>query len=170
MRFGAIGRTSPSLNDTEGASNVIGSCGQKPAIASRKSARSATLRAMGPCTASGLHRLPTVPRVTLPGDGRSPTIEQWLPGPRSEPPWSLPCASQTSPVASDTAPPPVEPPQVSEVFQGLRVRPNTSLNVLPPAPNSGVLDLPITTPPLRSIRSTSGCDFAGTWLAKIGEP
>jgi hypothetical protein len=38
----------------------------------------------------------------------------------------------------------------------------TSLKVLPPAPNSGVFDLPITMPPLRSIRSTSGCDFAGT--------
>jgi hypothetical protein len=55
--------------------------------------------------------LPTLPRVTRPGDGRSPTTEQWLPGPRSEPPWSLPCASQTSPVATDTAPPPVEPPE-----------------------------------------------------------
>src|SRR5215467_11037732 len=99
-----------------------------------------------------------------------PTTEQWLPGPRSEPPWSVPCASQTSPVATDTEPPPVEPPQVSEVFQGLRVRPNTSLKVLPPAPNSGVFDLPMTMPPLRSMRSTTGCDLAGTWLAKIGEP
>ena len=93
-----------------------------------------------------------------------------MPGRRSEPPWSEPCASQTSPVATDTEPPPVEPPQVSEVFQGLRVRPNTSLKVLPPAPNSGVFDLPMTMPPLRSMRSTSGCDLAGTWLAKIGEP
>ena len=74
----------------------------------------------------------------------------------------MPCASQTSPVASETDPPPVEPPQVSEVFQGLRVLPNTSLKVLPPAPNSGVLDLPITMPPLRSMRSTTGCDLAGT--------
>ena len=93
-----------------------------------------------------------------------------MPGRRSEPPWSEPCASQTSPVATDTEPPPVEPPQVSEVFQGLRVRPNTSLKVLPPAPNSGVLDLAITMPPLRSMRSTTGCDFAGTWSANRGEP
>src|SRR4051812_29819476 len=99
-----------------------------------------------------------------------PTVEQYVPGRRSEPPWSVPCASQTSPVATDTEPPPVEPPQVSEVFHGLRVRPNTSLKVLPRAPNSGVLDLPITTPPLRSMRSTSGWDLAGTWSAKIGEP
>jgi hypothetical protein len=56
------------------------------------------------------------------------------------------------------------------VFQGLRVRPKTSLKVEPPAPNSGVLDLPMTMPPRASMRSTSGCDFCGTWLAKIGEP
>ncbi len=93
-----------------------------------------------------------------------------MPGLRSEPPWSEPCASQTSPVASATAPPPVDPPQVSDVFHGLRVLPNTSLKVLPPAPNSGVFDLAMTMPPLRSMRSTSGCDFAGTWSAKSGEP
>src|SRR3954469_5225054 len=156
-----MGRAKPSLKETADASNVIGSCGQDPAIVSRNSARSATLRAIGPCTESGLQRLPTVPRVTRPADGRRPTTEQWLPGPRSEPPWSVPCASQTLPVATDTAPPPVEPPEVSEVFQGLRVLPKTSLKVLPPAPNSGVFDLPITMPPLRSMRSTSGCDFVG---------
>src|SRR5881398_2494906 len=170
MRLGGTGRARPSLNETAGASKVRGSSGQNPDIASRNSAKSATLRAIGPCTESWLQRLRTVPRVTRPGDGRRPTTEQWLPGPRSEPPWSVPCASHTSPVATDTAPPPVEPPEVSEVFQGLRVRPNTSLKVLPPAPNSGVLDLPITMPPLRSMRSTTGCDLAGTWSAKIGEP
>src|SRR3954452_12707755 len=170
MRLEATGLATPSLKETAGASKVKGSSGQKPAIVSRNSARSATLRAIGPCTESWLQRLLTVPRVTRPGEGRRPTTEQWLPGPLSEPPWSVPCASQTSPVATDTAPPPVEPPELSEVFQGLRVRPKTSLNVLPPAPNSGVFDLPITMPPLRSIRSTSGCDFAGTWSANSGDP
>src|ERR1051326_9390333 len=81
-----------------------------------------------------------------------------------------PWGSQTSPAASAAAPPPVEPPDVSAVFHGLRVRPNTSLKVLPPAPNSGVFDLPITMPPLRSMRSTSGWDLAGTWSANSGEP
>ena len=85
-----------------------------------------------------------------------------MPGRRSDPPWSEPCASQTSPVATETEPPPVEPPQVSAVFHGLRVRPKTSLKVLPPAPNSGVFDLPMTMPPSASMRSTSGCDFVGT--------
>src|SRR4051812_29216149 len=116
---------------------------------------------MGPCMERGLQRLFTVPRVTRPGDGRSPTTEQWLPGPRSEPPWSVPCAKKASPVATDTAPPPVEPPEVSDVFQGLRVRPNTSLKVLPPAPNSGVFVFPITTPPLRSMPRPRGGEFGG---------
>ena len=43
--------------------------------------------------------------------------------------------------------PPLDPPQVSAVFQGLRVAPNNALNVLPPAPNSGVLVLPTTIAP-----------------------
>ena len=58
------------------------------------------------------------------------------------------------PVASATAAPPLEPPQVSAVFHGLRVTPKTVLNVLPPAPNSGVLVLPTTIAPARLSRST----------------
>ena len=73
-------------------------------------------------------------------------------------------------LALNEAPPPVEPPQVSDVFHGLCVRPNTSAKVDPPAPNSGVFDLPTTSPPLRSIRSTRGSDFSGTWSANSGEP
>ena len=73
--------------------------------------------------------------------GRKPTIEQKLAGLRSEPPRSDPVASHAIPVASATAEPPDEPAAESAVFQGLRVNPKTSLNVLAPAPNSGVLDL-----------------------------
>ena len=83
-------------------------------------------------------------------------------GRRRLPAWSVPCASHTSPAASAAAPPPVEPPEVSAVFHGLRVRPNTSLKVEPPAPNSGVFDLAMTMPPLRSMRSTTGCEVFGT--------
>ena len=57
------------------------------------------------------------------------------------PPMSEPCASQAMPVASATAAPPEEPAAERDVFQGFRVVPNTSLKVLAPAPNSGVLDL-----------------------------
>ena len=54
---------------------------------------------------------------------------------------SEPCASHAMPVASATAAPPEEPAAERDVFQGLRVAPNTSLKVLAPAPNSGVFDI-----------------------------
>ena len=74
------------------------------------------------------------------------------------------------PVASATAEPPDEPPQVSAVFHGLRVLPNTSLKVLAPAPNSGVFDLANGMAPLRSSVSTETSFRSGTKSAKIGEP
>ena len=74
------------------------------------------------------------------------------------------------PVASATAPPPVEPPQVSAGFQGLRVAPKTALKVLAPAPYSGVLVLPITIAPAAFSRSTTSPSSSGTWCSKIFEP
>ena len=44
-------------------------------MVSRNSARSATLRAIGPCTDIGENKLLLVPRVTRPGEGRMPTTE-----------------------------------------------------------------------------------------------
>ena len=78
---------------------------------------------------------------------RKPTTPQKAAGVRSEPPRSEPWASGPMPVASATAAPPLEPPQVSAGFHGLRVAPNTALKVLPPAPNSGVFVLPTTMAP-----------------------
>ena len=72
--------------------------------------------------------------------GRMPTMPQKLAGLRSDPPKSLPCASHAMPVASATAAPPDEPAADRASRHGLRVAPNTSLNVLAPAPNSGVFD------------------------------
>jgi len=69
-----------------------------------------------------------------------PTTPQKLAGLRSEPPMSVPCATHAVPVATATAAPPEEPAAERAVFHGLRVAPNTSLKVLAPAPNSGVLD------------------------------
>ena len=73
--------------------------------------------------------------------GLNPTTPQKLAGFRSDPPRSEPLAIHAMPVASATADPPDEPAQDSAVFHGFRVTPNTSLNVLAPAPNSGVFDL-----------------------------
>jgi len=66
------------------------------------------------------------------------------------------------PVASATAAPPLEPPQVRAGFQGFRVAPNTALKVLAPAPNSGVLVLPTTMAPAALSRSTTRASVSGT--------
>src|SRR5689334_19308957 len=111
------------------------------------SAVSATVRAIGPLTLHGSHASGAGWTGTSPGEVRKPTTPQNAAGRRSEPPRSVPWASGPSPVARATAPPPVEPPGVRAGFHGLRVTPNTALNVLAPAPNSGVLVLPITMAP-----------------------
>src|SRR5215831_7443707 len=110
-------------------------------MASRNRARSSTLRAIGPCTLVELSTVNFAVCATRPMLGRMPTMPQKLAGLRNEPPRSEPCASQAVPVASATAAPPEEPAADFEMSQGLRVAPNTSLKVLAPAPNSGVLDL-----------------------------
>ena len=117
-----------------------GSRGSGPAIALRKSATSATERAIGPDTESGDQDPDSL--GTRPGDGRKPTTLQNAAGFRSEPPVSLPSAIGTMPHASATAAPPLLPPQVLSRSYGLRVAPKTALNVCEPAPNSGVLVLP----------------------------
>ena len=65
------------------------------------------------------------------------------------------------PDASAAAPPPVDPPALFEGSHGLRVRPNTSLNVLPPAANSGQFVLPMITAPASRRRRTTSASFGG---------
>src|SRR5918912_1075821 len=97
-----------------------------PAITLRKSATSATVRAIGPDTESGDHDPDSL--GTRPGDGRKPTTLQNAAGLRSEPPVSLPSAIGTIPQASAAAAPPLLPPHVLVGSYGLRVAPNTVLN------------------------------------------
>src|SRR3972149_10382132 len=127
------------------------------------SAVSATVRAIGPWTLHGSHASVVGQTGTRPGEVRKPTTPQKAAGIRSEPPRSGPWARGPRPVARATAPPPVEPPHVSAGFQGLRVGPNTALNVLAPAPNSGVLGLPSTIAPAARGRSTISPSSSGTW-------
>src|SRR5206468_1979289 len=82
-----------------------------------------------------------------PLDGRSPTTPQNDAGIRSDPPKSVPSASAIMPVTSPAAPPPVEPPALRAGSHGLRVWPNTSLKVFPPAANSGQFVFPRITAP-----------------------
>ena len=107
---------------------------------------------------------------TRPGEGRSPTTLQKLAGLRSEPPMSEPSASGSIPHASATAAPPLLPPHVFVRSYGFSVAPNTALNVCDPAPNSGVLVLPMVIAPAWRMRSTSSESSDGTKSLKIGEP
>ena len=74
------------------------------------------------------------------------------------------------PVATATAEPPDEPAGLSSGFHGLRVAPNSSLTVLAPVANSGVLVLARTIAPAALRRRTTSASSAGTWSLKSGEP
>src|SRR5262249_38246557 len=123
---------------------------------------SSTVRAIGPSTGSVFQPSVVGCEGTRPGEGRNPTTLQKLAGFRSDPPRSLPSASGTIPHASATAAPPLLPPQVFVRSNGVRVTPNTALNVCEPAPNSGVLVLPMTIAPADFRRSTNRVSSAGT--------
>src|SRR3954466_15665803 len=137
MRFGLLPERAADRNEFGNNGSDSGSAGCSPLIASSSKARSSTLRAIGPCTPRVRSILATGVWATRPILGRMPTTPQKLAGLRSDPPISVPCASQAIPVASATAAPPEEPAAESEVFHGFRVAPKTSLKVLAPAPNSG---------------------------------
>src|SRR5258705_9622093 len=141
MRFGFWPDRADDRNEVASFGNDSGSAGCSPHMASSSSARSSTLRAIGPWTLSVRSTLNFGVCATRPMLGRRPTTPQKLAGLRSEPPMSEPCASHAMPVASATAAPPEEPAAERDVSHGLSVAPNTSLKVLAPAPNSGVLDL-----------------------------
>src|ERR1700722_7290044 len=99
-----------------------------------------------------------------------PTMPQKDAGIRIEQPKSVPCANGTMPVATATADPPEDPAGLSSGFQGLRVTPNTSLKVLAPAANSGVLVLPSTIAPAASSRRTPSASGVGILSLNGGEP
>src|ERR1700720_3500264 len=99
-----------------------------------------------------------------------PTMPQKAAGMRIEQPKSVPWASGTMPVATATADPPEEPAGLNSGFQGLRVTPNTSLKVLAPAANSGVLVLPSTMAPADFNRRTTSASSVGTLSLNSGEP
>src|SRR5713226_4927229 len=141
MRFGRLPERAADRNDVGSEGSESGSAGCSPLMASSSSARSSTLRAIGPCTVRLRSILATGVCATRPILGRIPTTPQKLAGLRSEQPMSVPWASHAAPVASATAAPPEEPAADRDRSQGLSVAPNTSLKVLAPAPNSGVFDL-----------------------------
>src|SRR5205807_8811368 len=120
-----------------------------------------------PCTCPGSHASGIGQFGVSPGVGLMPTMPQNDAGIRIEQPKSVPCANGAIPVATATADPPEEPAGLNAGFQGLRVTPNTSLKVLAPAPNSGVLVLPSTMAPAAFSRATTSASSSGTWCSKI---
>ena len=95
-----------------GDSSAIGERSSGPDNTDIMSARSFTLRAMGPATLMVYQPNCSGHVGTRPTDGRMPTKLQKLAGLRSDPPKSVPSARATIPVAKATAPPPDDPPQV----------------------------------------------------------
>ena len=77
-----------------------------------------------------------------------------------EPPPSPPVASGTTPAATSAAEPPLEPPGVRDVSQGLRVMPVSGPWVMPFQPNSGVVVLQKNTAPASRRRATPGVSSA----------
>ena len=123
---------------------------------------SSTVRAMGPSVESVSQAFSAGHAGTRPGVGRKPTTLQKLPGLRRLAARSLPSAKGSMPQATATAAPPEEPPQVFARSDGLRVAPNTALQVWLPAPNSGVLVLPRVMAPAAVSRSTRRWFSVGT--------
>src|SRR5688572_17253985 len=87
-----------------------GSRGSAPAMALKRNAVSATVRAIGPLTENPRRGKGLGDDGTSPTVGRNPTTLLKLPGFLSEPPRSLPSAMGNIPVASATPAPPLEPP------------------------------------------------------------
>src|ERR1700677_627397 len=141
MRLGLLPERAADRNDVGSTGSDNGSAGCSPLIASSSSARSSTLRAIGPWTVRLRSIFAAGLCATRPMLGRMPTTPQKLAGLRSEPPMSEPWTSHAIPEARAAAAPPEEPAADSDRSQGVRLAPNTSLKVLAPAPNSGVFDL-----------------------------
>src|ERR1700730_10654791 len=154
----------------QGGATEIGDILLKPTRASSIKAASSALRASGPCTWPGSQASGIGVFGVSPGVGRMPTMPLNDAGIRIEQPKSVPCASGTMPVATATADPPDEPSGLNAGSQGLRVTPNTSLKVLAPVANSGVLVLPSTIAPAAFRRRTTSASSVGTLSLNSGEP
>src|SRR5689334_13863553 len=89
---------------------------------------------------------------------------------RIEPPPSFACAIGTNPAATAAAEPPLDPPVVRVVSQGLRDAPNSDGSVVGRMPYSGVLVLPTTTRPARLWRAVSSESIGGTKSLRNCDP
>ena len=81
---------------------------------------------------------------------------------RIEPPASLPCAIGTIRAATAAPAPPLEPPGVRPVSQGLCVGPKRSGSVMAPSASSGAFVLPTVSSPARLNRRISSLSSVDT--------
>src|ERR1700759_5173735 len=72
--------------------------------------------------------------------------------------------------AAATADPPLEPPAVTDAFQGLGVAPNSAFCVTGIQPSGGEVVLPMRMGPVRNSGSTTAAFSFGTTSAKSGLP
>src|SRR5579862_4721357 len=131
-------------------------------MTSRRAAASRTVRAIGPFVPRPSEPDPHGAGDTRPRAGLIPTSPQQEAGMRIEPPPSLACAIGQRAAAVAAAAPPLDPPAVRDVSQGLRHAPFSSDSVIPIVPNSGVFVLPRTTKPASRMRRTVAVSNAGT--------
>src|SRR5665647_2355303 len=91
---------------------------------------------------------------------------------RIEPPPSVAVAIGTKPAASADADPPLEPPGLRAVFQGLRVTPYSKFAVYPSVANSDKLVFPMMIAPAARKRAGTrpSCTASGLSLIHISEP
>ena len=127
---------------------------------------SSTVRAIGPWC----HSVPAGEcgwTGTAPNVGLWPNRPQNPAGMRIEPPPSVARCSVPMPRAAAAAAPPLEPPGVRAVSQGLTVVPVRGLSVTPFQPNSGVVVLPMSTAPASRRRATGGPSTSQAWSASM---
>ena len=151
-----------------GAGTVHGSRQVGPAIASKASRRSATLRASGPLTC-----VSCMPIVAMsvgstvvacgmrPNVGFSAVTPQHCAGWRSDPRPSLPRPNGLIPLAIAAASPALEAPGVRDRFHGFTVAPHSSLSQCQRMPPLGRFVRPIGMPPAAFRRSTTGASRRG---------
>jgi hypothetical protein len=133
----------------------------RPAVAVKNRAVSATVRANGPRWVNS-SATPSGTRGIRPNVDFRPTTPQKLAGMRIDPPSSVPTAKGPIPAATAAPAPPLEPPQVWAVDQGLRVTPKSGLSVKPLWANSGVVVLPSRIAPAALRRATITASSVGT--------
>ncbi len=143
-----------------GASITEGSRPSAPRIASKTSAQSSALRAIGPSLSSDQHRAMAPAPHTRPKVGRRPVTPQRIDGETIEPQVSEPMAKGSSPAATAEAGPAEEPLLPCSRSQGLRVWPPNHWSPMARAPR---VSLAQSTAPAASSFATTVAVSSSSW-------